>query len=43
MTITVNGIDELRSLIGETIGPSPWREVTQQAIDRFAEVSGDDQ
>jgi acyl dehydratase len=43
MTITVNGIDELRGLVGETIGPSDWREVTQEAIDRFAEVSGDDQ
>jgi acyl dehydratase len=41
--ITVNGIDELKELIGETVGPSDWREVTQELIDRFAEVSGDDQ
>jgi acyl dehydratase len=41
--ITVNGIDELRELVGQTIGPSDWREVTQEDIDRFAEVSGDDQ
>ena len=41
--VTVNGIDELRELVGQTIGPSGWREVTQEDIDRFAEVSGDDQ
>jgi acyl dehydratase len=40
---TVNGIDELRSLIGETVGPSDWREVTQDDVDRFAELSGDHQ
>ena len=43
MTITVNGIDELRGLVGQTIGPSGWREVTQADIDKFAELSGDDQ
>ncbi|HLM09208.1 MAG TPA: MaoC family dehydratase [Thermoleophilaceae bacterium] len=43
MTITVNGIEELKALVGETIGPSGWRELTQADIDRFAEVSGDDQ
>jgi len=43
MTTTVKGIEELKGLVGETIGPSEWREVTQDLIDRFAEVSGDDQ
>ena len=43
MTITVNGIDEVRGLVGQTIGPSEWREVTQADIDKFAELSGDDQ
>ena len=43
MTITVNGIDEVRGLVGQTIGPSDWREVTQEDIDKFAELSGDDQ
>jgi acyl dehydratase len=43
MTITVNGIEELEALVGQTVGPSEWREVTQDLIDRFAEVSGDDQ
>ena len=43
MTTTVNGIEELKGLVGQTIGPSDWREVTQELIDQFAEVSGDDQ
>jgi acyl dehydratase len=43
MPITVNGIEELKGLVGETIGPSEWRGVTQDLIDQFAEVSGDDQ
>jgi acyl dehydratase len=41
--LTVNGIDELKELIGKTVGPSDWREVSQELIDQFAEVSGDDQ
>ncbi len=41
--LTVNGIEELQTLVGKTIGPSEWREVTQEMIDRFAELSGDDQ
>ena len=43
MTITVNGIEELKGLVGQTIGPSEWREVTQADIDTFAELSRDDQ
>jgi acyl dehydratase len=43
MTISVNGIEELEGLAGQTIGPSDWREVTQELIDTFADVSGDHQ
>ena len=43
MTTTVNGIEELKGLVGKTIGPSEWRQVTRDLIDQFAEVSGDDQ
>ena len=43
-TITqVHGVEGLRELIGQTIGPSDWREVTQDMITEFAEISGDDQ
>ena len=41
--ITVNGIEELQGLIGKTVGPTDWREVTQEDINQFAEVTGDDQ
>ncbi|MEA2480946.1 MAG: hypothetical protein QOJ07_2868 [Thermoleophilaceae bacterium] len=40
---TVEGIEGLQGLIGETVGPSEWREVTQEMINSFAELSGDDQ
>jgi acyl dehydratase len=43
MTITVNGIEELKALTGQTIGPSEWREVTQDDIDTFAGLSRDHQ
>jgi acyl dehydratase len=41
--LTVNGIEGLQEIVGQQIGPSDWREVTQEQIDQFAEVSGDDQ
>ena len=41
--VEVNGADGLRELIGQEVGPSDWREVTQEMIDSFAEISGDDQ
>jgi len=41
--MTVNGIEGAKELVGETIGPSDWREVTQEDINVFAELSGDDQ
>ena len=41
--LTVSGIDELRELIGRPVGPSDWVEITQEDIDKFAEVSRDHQ
>src|SRR5918995_1539379 len=41
--IEVQGIEGLQELVGRQIGPSEWREVTQEMIDEFAELSGDDQ
>ena len=41
--VTVNGIDDLRALMGEEGGPTGWREVTQEDIDLFARLCGDDQ
>ena len=43
-TVTqVHGVEGLRELIGKPIGPSGWREVTQDMITQFADISGDDQ
>jgi acyl dehydratase len=41
--VVLNGIDELKARIGDEIGVSDWREVTQADVDAFAEVTGDDQ
>lgn len=38
-----NGIDDLKALTDQVVGPSEWREVTQEMIDQFAALSGDDQ
>ena len=39
----MDGIDQLKELIGQELGPSDWLEITQQDIDRFADVSRDHQ
>jgi acyl dehydratase len=41
--ITVNGIEEFQALVGNPVGPTDWRTVTQEDIDTFAELSGDHQ
>jgi len=38
---TINGLDELRTLIGEHIGYSDWLEITQDRVNQFAEATGD--
>jgi acyl dehydratase len=40
---TIDGMDELRSAVGEELGVSGWHEVTQVEIDAFAAATGDDQ
>jgi acyl dehydratase len=41
--VTIDGIDELKTRVGEELGVSEWREVTQADVNAFAEVTGDDQ
>jgi acyl dehydratase len=41
--VEIQGIEGMKSLLGQTIGPSEWRRVTQDDIDTFAALSGDDQ
>jgi len=35
--------DRLRATLGDTLGPTAWRTVTQEMIDTFAVLSGDRQ
>jgi acyl dehydratase len=39
----VHGIDDVRALKDQVVGPSSWKQVTQEMIDQFAQLSGDDQ
>jgi acyl dehydratase len=41
--VEVKGIEGLKALVGEKVGPGEWREVTQKDIDLFADLSGDHQ
>jgi acyl dehydratase len=50
MAITANmsrsvahGIEGLRGLVDQVVGPSDWREVTQEMVNRFADLTGDHQ
>jgi acyl dehydratase len=40
---TITGLDELKQAEGEDLGASDWHEVTQDDIDKFADVTGDHQ
>jgi acyl dehydratase len=40
---TIDGIEDAKGMVGKTIGPSRWRQVTQADIDDFARLTGDDQ
>ena len=41
--LRIESIEQLQEIKGKTIGPSDWREVTQEMINAFSEVSGDHQ
>ena len=43
MSVTVNGIDELKKLAGSDLGTSEWIEVTQERVNTFADATGDHQ
>jgi acyl dehydratase len=42
-SVEVQGVEGMQALVGQEIGPSEWRTVTQQDINAFADLSGDDQ
>lgn len=39
----VRGIDDLRALQDQVVGPSEWCEVTQEMVNQFADLAGDHQ
>jgi acyl dehydratase len=43
LPVEIEGIEGAKALVGETIGPTEWRTISQQDIDLFAKLSGDDQ
>jgi acyl dehydratase len=40
---SINGVDELKSLVGEQLGYSPYVTVTQEQVNLFADATGDHQ
>ena len=43
MARTINGVDELKALVGQHLGSSDWHEITQERVNLFAEATGDHQ
>jgi acyl dehydratase len=41
--ITVNGIEEIKTLTGRDLGHSDWLEITQERVNQFADATGDHQ
>lgn len=41
--LVINGLDDIRARVGEELGVSDWVEITQDDVNKFAEVTGDDQ
>ena len=39
----INGLGELKRLVGQELGVSDWHEVTQEEVDAFADATGDHQ
>jgi acyl dehydratase len=39
----VTGIDGLKALVGQQLGPTDWLEITQERVNRFADATGDHQ
>ncbi len=42
LPVRIDGIEGIQALVGEPIGPTLWREVSQADIGTFAKLSGDD-
>lgn len=42
-TLEITGPEAVDALVGRRVGPTAWREVTQEMIDTFAGLTGDHQ
>ena len=43
MTVTANGLDELKGMAGTDLGHTGWLEITQDRVDGFADATDDHQ
>jgi acyl dehydratase len=43
MPRSISGLDDLRSCIGSELGETPWRNISQDRINKFAEATDDPQ
>ena len=43
MTVTVNGLEEIKALAGRDLGPGEWLEITQERVNAFADATDDHQ
>jgi len=43
MKRVINGLEELRTLLGQEAGVSEWLTISQEMIDRFADLTNDHQ
>ncbi len=39
----IGSLEELQGLVGQEIGPTEWKTISQETIDAYADVSGDHQ
>jgi acyl dehydratase len=43
MTVSVNGLAEVKALAGQNLGHTGWMEITQERVNTFAEATDDHQ
>jgi acyl dehydratase len=43
MTVTANGLDDLKALAGADLGHTGWLEITQDRVNTFADATSDHQ
>ena len=41
--LTLTGLEQVKSRVGQELGVSDWHAVTQEQVNQFAELTGDDQ